>query len=315
LVRFVAQRLLQLIPVGFGITLVVFLLVRLIPGDPALVMLGVHATRANVARVRAELGLNRPIFDQYWIFLRHALTGNLGYSYYYSQSAASLVLQRMWSTLFLVAYTVLLTIALAVPMAVLAATKANSWADRGVGLSLVPGLTFPSYWLGTLLILVFALNLGGLFPVGGYGGSFVGHAHALFLPALTIAVGLLPLVVRSLRASLIQSLGADYIDMIRAKGVPERIVLLRAMRNALIPAVTILGVNVGFLFGGVVIIEDVFGLPGLGGLMLQAISSRDYPTVQAATLVFAVLVVLVNLVADVINLTLDPRIGVRSTER
>jgi peptide/nickel transport system permease protein len=307
--------LLQLIPVGIGITLVVFFLVRLIPGDPAIVMLGTHATPANVAKLHAELGLNRPIFDQYWIFLRHAVVGNLGYSYFYSQSAASLVAERMGPTLFLVAYSVVLTIVLAVPMAVLAATRVNSWADRGVSVLLVPGLTFPGYWLGTLLILVFALNFGGLFPVGGYGTGFVGHVHSLFLPALTIAIGLLPLAARALRASLVESLQADYIDMIRAKGVPEQIVLLRALRNALIPAVTILGVNIGFLFGGIVIIEAVFGLPGLGGLMLQAINTRDYPTLQAATLVFGVLVVVVNLIADVINLTLDPRIRVRGIAR
>ena len=314
MLRFVGQRLLQLIPVAFGITVVVFLLVRLIPGDPALAIPGSHATPASIARVRAQLGLNNSIFAQYWIFLRHAVTGNLGYSYFYAQSAASLVWQSLGPTIFLVAYSIVLTIAFAVPMALLAATKANSWADRGVSVTLVPGLTFPSYWLGTLLILLFALQLG-LFPVGGYGAGFFGHVDSLFLPALTIAAGLAPLVVRSLRASLIQSLGADYVDMIRAKGVPERIVLMHALRNGLIPAVTILGVNIGFLFGGVVIIEAVFGLPGLGGLMLQAINTRDYPTVQAATLMFAILVVFINLLADMVNLTLDPRIRARSSDR
>jgi peptide/nickel transport system permease protein len=306
--------MLQMIPVAFGITLVVFFLVRLIPGDPALAILGTHATPASVARIRSELGLNHSIFDQYWIFLRHAVTGDLGYSYFYAQSAASLVWERLGPTLFLVAYSVGLTIIIAVPMAVLAATKLNSWADRGVGLMLIPGLTFPAYWLGTLLILFFALDLGA-FPVGGYGSGFFGHVHSLFLPALTVAAGVVPLVVRSLRASMGHALRADYIDMIRAKGVPERVVLMRALRNALIPAVAILGVNIGFVFGGIVIIEAVFGLPGLGGLMLQAISTRDYPTIQAATLTFALLVVCISLLADMVSLTLDPRIRLRAGDR
>jgi peptide/nickel transport system permease protein len=313
--RFVGQRLLQLIPVAIGITLVVFFLVRLIPGDPAVTILGVHATPANVSRVRAQLGLNHSILDQYWLFLSHAVTGNLGYSYFYAQTAASLVWQRLAPTLFLVGYSVVLTVVIGVPLAVVAALRANTWADRSVNSVLVVGLALPAYWLGTLFILLFALNLGGLFPVGGYGSGFGGHVYSLFLPALTLSIGLLPLVVRSLRASLIQSLRADYIDMVRAKGVPERVVVQRALRNALVPTVTILGVNVGFLFGAVVIIEAVFGLPGLGGLMLQAIDTRDYPTVQAATLFFAILVVCVNLAADIVNAFLDPRIRVQRGER
>lgn len=305
--RFVAYRLLQLIPVGFGITLVVFFLVRLIPGDPAVLMLGIRATPANVAHVHKELGLDKSLLQQYWIFLEHAVQGNLGYSYYYSQSAFSLVLERLPPTLFLISYSLAITIVVSIPLAVMVAIRAESAADRVTRAMLVPGLAMPGYWLGAILILVFGVDLHA-FPAGGYGDSMLSHFQALFLPAVTVAAGLIPLVVRSLRASMIQSLRADYIDMVRGKGLPERVVVRHALRNALIPTVTILGVNIGFLIGGVVVIEQVFGLPGLGGVMLTAIGTRDYPVIQAATLVFAVLVVAVNLATDLVNLAIDPRL-------
>jgi peptide/nickel transport system permease protein len=307
--RFIGNRLVQLIPVVFGITLVVFFLVRLIPGDPAVVMLGYKATPANIARIHRELGLDRGIVAQYGIFLGHAVRGNLGYSYFYSQSAASLVLERLGATLFLIAYSIVVTLALAIPLSLVAAKRAESHVDRGIRAALVPGLATPPYWLGTLMILFVAVKVH-VFPAGGYGTGVFGHVDSLFLPALTIALGLLPLVVRALRASLIQTMHADYTDMMRAKGIPQRVINRHALRNALIPTVTILGVNTGFLIGGVVIIEQVFGLPGLGGLMLNAISTRDYPTVQAATLLFAILVVAINLLADLVNFGLDPRLRV-----
>jgi peptide/nickel transport system permease protein len=308
MLTFFVRRLLQLVPVAIGITLVVFLLVRLIPGDPARVLLGIHATPDLVLQVRQHLGLEKSLPQQYWIFLRHLLGGDLGHSYFYGSTVARLVIDRILPTVFLLGYATAITTLIAVPAAIVASLRRNSIWDQAVRFTFVFGIGLPSYWLGIVLVLFFSIKVKA-FPVAGYGGGFVGHLRYLFLPALTIGLSLVPLVLRALRASMSETLEADYVDMARAKGLPHWLVLGRhVVRTALIPAVTVLGLNIGYLVGGTVIIENVFAIPGLGQLMINSIGTRDYPTVQGVTLVFAILVVLVNLGTDTVYMLLDPRV-------
>jgi peptide/nickel transport system permease protein len=212
-------------------------------------------------------------------------------------------------TLWLIAYGTLLSIIIALPLATLAATRKDKAADQAVRAVPLVGLGFPPFWLGIMLLLAFGLHLGRLFPVGGYGTGFLGHLHSMFLPALTVALGISPLLIRSLRASLLQVLESDYVTTARSKGLSERRVLARhALRNAVVSTVAVLGVNIAFLVGATVVIEQVFALPGIGQLMLNSIFQRDFPVVQGVTLVFGIMVVLVYLATDVLHSLLDPRV-------
>jgi peptide/nickel transport system permease protein len=305
---FVGRRLLQLVPVAFGVTFIVFFMVHLIPGDPAASILGIHATPKAVAILHREWGLNRPLLSQYWLFLDRLLHGNLGQSLYYGQSVTSLVLSHLPPTLWLIIYSAVLSILISVPLAMIAASRRDAVRDHVVRAVPLLGLGMPSFWLAFLLILVLAINYQ-VFPVSGYGSGFAGHLRSMFLPSLTAALALSPVVIRSLRASMLTVLGADYITTARSKGVPgHRLFLRHVLRNAVIPAVTVLGINIGFLIGNTVIIESVFAIPGVGQLMINSIFQRDFPVVQGVTLVFAVLVVLINLLADVSYAALDPRV-------
>ncbi len=307
MLTFIVVRTLQMVPVLFGISLAMFILVRVVPGDPALVALGVYATPELVADLRAHWGLDQPILVQYGIFLQQVLQGDLGYSYFYGQPAIELVFERLTPELFLVAYAIVLTIVISVPLGIWSALRRDGVADAIVRVVIVFGLSLPPYWIGILLLLLFGI-WWPIFPIGGYGATLGEQLRALFLPSLTLALGLTPLVVRALRASLIEALEADHVDMARSKGVEERVVFLRhAFQLALIPAVTILGLHIGLLIGATLIVEFVFAVPGLGQLMLTAISTRDYPTVVAVTLVFAVFVMVVNLLTDLFVAFLDPR--------
>jgi peptide/nickel transport system permease protein len=272
-------------------------------------MLGVHATPSRVAALHREWGLDRSVPEQYWLYLKRVLHGNLGTSLFYRVSTASLIRGRLPVTLWLIAYGTLLSIVIALPLATLAATRKDKAADQAVRAVPLVGLGFPPFWLGIMLLLAFGLHLGRLFPVGGYGTGFFGHLHSMFLPALTVALGISPLLIRSLRASLLQVLESDYITTARSKGLSERRVLARhALRNAVVSTVAVLGVNIAFLVGATVVIEQVFALPGIGQLMLNSIFQRDFPVVQGVTLVFGIMVVLVYLATDVLHSLLDPRV-------
>lgn len=306
---FVGRRLLQLVPVAVGVTIVVFFMIHLIPGDPARTILQQHATPRAIAELHREWGLDRPLISQYWLFLDRLAHANLGQSLIYGVSAASLIWQRLPATLWLIIYASVLAVLISVPLAMIAATRKDGIRDHVVRAVPLLGLGMPPFWVGFLLIYGFAINFR-LFPVGGYGSGFVGHLHSMFLPALTVAIALAPVVIRSLRVSMLSVLGADYITTARSKGVPGRRLFVRhVLRNAVIPAITVLGINIGFLIGGTVIIENVFAIPGIGQLMINSIFQRDFPVVQGVTLVFAVLVVLVNLLADVTYASLDPRVS------
>lgn len=306
---FVFRRLLLLIPTVLGVTIIAFFMIHLIPGDPARTILGIHATPQKIAILHAQWGLNRPIAAQYWLFMDRLLHGNLGISLFYGVQVSTLVLQRLPATIWLICYAAVIAVVISVPLAMIAATRKDGVRDHVVRAVPLIGLGMPAFWLALILQTVLAVKLG-LFPVTGYGSGFFGHLQAMFLPSLVVAVALCPVVIRSLRASMLNVLGADFITTARAKGVPGRRLFTRhVLRNAVIPAVTVLGINIGFLIGGTLIVEQVFAIPGIGSLMIQSIFQRDFPVVQAVALVFGIMVVLVNLATDVAYASLDPRVS------
>ena len=309
LTGYVVRRLIQLVPIVLGVTVLVFFLIHLVPGDPARTILGNHATPQKVALLHHEWGLDKPLPVQYWRFLGRMVRGDLGSSLFYSVPAGRLVVQRLPPTLWLIGLGTLFSVLIAVPLAALAATKRDRLPDQVVRAVPLVGLGFPQFWLGIMLLLAFGLHLGRGFPVGGYGNGVFGHLHSMFLPSLTVALAIAPILVRSLRASLLEVFESDYVTTARSKGLSERRVLVRhALRNAVISTVSVLGVNIGFLVGGTLVIEQVFALPGIGQLMINSIFQRDFPVVQAVTLVFAIMVVLVYLLTDVVHALLDPRV-------
>ena len=250
---FVVQRLLLLIPVAVGVTIIVFFMVHLIPGDPAATILGIHATPRAVALLHQQWGLNRPLASQYWLFLDRLLHGNLGQSIFYGGSVSSLILSHLPPTLWLLVYSTVLTVLISVPLAVLAASRRDGIRDHAVRAVPLVGLGMPPFWLGFLLIYAFAISLR-IFPVSGYGSGFTGHLHSMFLPSLTVALALTPVVIRSLRASMLNVLGAEYIVTARSKGVPpHRLYQRHALRKRG-------GVEIACLLR-----ERAQSLPGLSG--------------------------------------------------
>lgn len=306
--RFLARRLLQAIPVLIGVTLVVFLMIHLVPGDPARSALGNQATPQAIARLHHEWGLDRSLPDQYWLFLQRLVSGDLGTSLRYGESAGKVVLEALPVTLWLIGYSMILSCLLAVPLALLAASKPGALRDKAVRILSVTGLGIPSFWLGLLLLEYVAVE-AKLLPASGYGEGIAGHLESLFLPSLTIAIAIVPLLARSLRAEILRVADSDYVVTARAKGLGERRIRLRhVLRNALAPSVTLLALSISFLVGGTVVVEQIFGLGGVGELLLKAIYNRDFPMVQAVALILAVLVVLVNIVGDLVQALIDPRV-------
>jgi peptide/nickel transport system permease protein len=308
LLRYVGRRLLLMFPVAIGVTLLVFFSIHMVPGSPAYTFLGPHATKTAVAAFNQEWGLNRSVPVQYWFFLDRLFHGDLGESLFYQSSVAQLILTRLPVTLSLLVGGALLSVVIAIPLAAISAVKSGTIIDQIIRFASTAGLGMPSFWIGTTLIIIFGLVFP-LFPVGGYGTGFWGHVDAMFLPCLTIAISISPQLLRSLRTSLIDVLGSDYVAFARAKGTNARTILLKyGFRNAAIAAVSVLGINIGFLVGGTVVIENVFALPGLGQLMITSILDRDFPIVQGITLIFSVVVILTYLATDVTYALLDPRV-------
>jgi peptide/nickel transport system permease protein len=305
---FVYRRLVLLIPTVLGVTIITFFMIHLIPGDPARTILGIHATPKAIAILHHEWGLDRPLASQYWLFMDRLVHGNLGTSLYYGVSVSSLITSHLPATLWLICYAAVLAILISVPLAMIAASRKDALRDHIVRVVPLFGLGMPAFWLALILQTEFAVRLR-LFPVTGYGTGVVGHLHSMFLPALTVAVALCPVVIRSLRASMLNVLGAEFVTTARAKGVPgPRLFVRHVLRNAVIPAVTVLGINIGFLIGGTLIVEEVFGVDGIGYLMINSIFQRDFPVIQGVALVFGIMVVLVNLLTDVAYASLDPRV-------
>jgi peptide/nickel transport system permease protein len=299
------------IPVIFGIAIVTFLLLRLIPGDPARVLLGIHATPSAVASLRARLGLNQPIYQQLWSYLIGLLHGRTGVSIYYHVPVSSLIASHAAVTASLIAVATLFSVIITVPLAVLAAARRDRPADHAVRLFSLVGLGMPSFFFGIILIIVFSVDLHW-FAVGGWGVSFSDHLRSLVLPGLTAAIAIVPVLIRSLRVGMLEVIESDFVATARAKGLRgSRVLYGHVARNALIPTLTLLGINIAYLIGGTVVIERVFNLNGLGNLMLSAIGVRDFPVVQGVTIVYAIAVVLVNLMTDLTAARLDPRIRLR----
>jgi peptide/nickel transport system permease protein len=306
--RFVLYRPLQLIPVLLGISIVTFVLVHLIPGDPARILLGVRGTAEAIAAIHQQYGLDQPIPVQYFYFLVNLAQGEFGRSIIYRAPVLAVVAGRVAPTAFLLAYAVILSILLSVPLASLAAARRGGPADQLVRLFSTLGLGLPAFWVGIVLIMLFSIRLGW-FPVSGYGESFADHLHHLFLPAFTLALALTPVLTRNLRSSLIAESSADYVTAARARGLPRAVIFFHhVFRNSLLPTVNLLGVNVGWLIGGTVVAETVFSIPGVGQVMVSSIFARDYLVVQAVTLILALGVVATNFVVDVVTVALDPRV-------
>src|SRR5687767_4049839 len=311
MVGFIVRRLLATIPVLFIVAVLVFLLLRLTPGDPAAILAGDAATAENIAAIRASLGLDRPLVVQFGIWMGNILSGDLGQSFYYRMPVASLIAQRLEPTFALASLTILFSILVAVPLGVLAAWRQGGWLDRALMAFSVMGFSIPVFVLAYLLIWFVSLQLGWL-PVQGYrrlADGFFPFIQHLILPAITLSVIYIALIARVTRASVLEALGEDYIRTARAKGLPELRVLVRhALANAAVPIVTVIGIGVAILIGGVVVTESVYAIPGLGRLTVDAVLARDFPTIQGVILFFSFVYVAVNLLIDLSYVFLDPRI-------
>jgi len=312
---FLIRRLLAVLPVLLVVSLLVFFMLRLAPGDPAAVIAGNNATSEDIANIRAHMGLDQPIVAQYVLWLGQVLQGDLGYSYYLSKPVTALVAQRVEPTLSLALGTVLLAVCIAVPLGSLAAWRMGGWLDRGLSAFSVAGFSVPVFVIAYLLIYVFAMQLQWL-PVQGYkpisGAQSQGvwaWMRQLILPWLTLSTVYVALIARITRASVSEALQEDFIRTARAKGLAERTVLVRhALANAAVPIVTVVGIGVALLIGGVVVTETVFAIPGLGSLTVDAVLNRDFPVIQGLVLLFSLSYVLINLLVDTSYVWLDPRI-------
>jgi peptide/nickel transport system permease protein len=309
---FVAKRLLLTVPLLLGIVLLVFLILAITPGDPVRQIVGLRASEERLDEVREELGLDDPVWVQYGRYVKNVVSGDLGYSYKSRRSVASLIAERLPVTIWLLGFGLAFSLLLSVPAGIIAALRPNRPIDhviRGAGLL---GLTMPSFWVGIILILLVALPTG-LFPVGGFGETTAEHLHSIILPAVTLALAVAPIQIRALRASVIGVMGSDHISTARSIGIPPgRLVRRFVVRNAVPPVIAILALDVGFLLFGAVVIETTFALPGIGQGLVLAARGRDIPSIQGYTLLFAVIVVAVYLIADIVTAIVDPRVEIES---
>lgn len=305
---YMTRRVLHAVIVVALITLASFLIIHLVPGDPVREIVGPYASPAAVRRVRRELGLDHSLIHQYLSFLGGIFHGRLGTSITLRVSVAGLIGPRVLPSVLLLTYATLISLIVAVPMGIIAALYRNRPVDHGVRVLTTVWLGMPAFWFGLVLVEIFSLSFH-LFPVAGYGSGFLSHVWYLTLPAITLGIYLAPLVVRTLRSSLIETLSADYVTAARARGFREsRVVGKHGLRNALIATITILAINIGFLISGAVVVESVFNIPGLGSLLVSAIQQRDFATITGLTFVFGTSVVLINLLADLAYSAVDPRI-------
>lgn len=305
---YLVSRLLQIIPTFLLVMVVIFLLVRMLPGDPAIAMADAKATEAQLELIRQKLGLNEPLVMQFIYFVKNTLSGNMGTSILLKAPVLEVIIERIPVTAFLTLYAVCLSILIAGPLAFVAALNKNGGLDIAIRSGFQVGLSTPVFYIGLLLLTFLAASLR-LFPVGGYGTTFLQHLHHLMLPALTVALYTSAIIMRNLRSAVIEVLDADYVQFARSKGLSRSVILGRhVLRNAMISTVTLLGLSIGNLMSGTLVTETVFAVPGLGRLMLEAIFARDYPLIQGLTLTFAVMVSLVFLFTDMVQAWLDPRL-------
>ena len=304
----VGKRLGHILPVLLGISIVSFGLIQLTPGDPARMILGNKASVEAVEAVRERMGLNEPVLQQYGNYMLNLVQGDLGESLRYQQPVSELIMQFLPATGFLALYVIVLTVPLTILLGILAARNRGRWIDQLIRMTSVLGMTMPVFWLAMLMLRIFSVELGW-FPVSGFGTGFVGHLHHLFLPAVSVSIYLIPVLVRNLRAALLEEMNADYVVASRSKGLPEGYIFRRhILKNASLPTLNLFGVLITWLIGGTVIVELVYAIPGLGTLMFNAILGRDYSVIQGLTLFYAFSTVIITLVTDMLSALIDPRI-------
>ncbi len=305
---YLLKRLALTVPVIFGVLVLVFVLLHLVPGDPVEVMLGEVAAKSNQEALRAELHLDRPLYVQFYYFLHDLFSGKLQ-SLYYERPVMEQVSRRLFATIELALAALVVSLLVSVPLGIVAAVRKGKGTDMAaMGFSMA-GVSIPSFWLGPMLVLLFSIKLGVL-PVSGR-GTF---AH-LVLPAITLGTGMAAIVSRMIRGSLLDVLGEDYLRTARAKGLAEKTVIMKhALRNALIPSISVVGLQAGALLSGAIITETIFAWPGIGSMLIQAIHSRDFPLVQGTVMVIALSYVLINLVTDIAYAIADPRVRFRKEE-
>ncbi len=308
---FLVKRIAATVPVLLIVAVLVFLLLRLTPGDPAAIIAGDAASPENIAKIRENFGLDKPLPVQFGIWFGNLMRGDLGESYFFKIKVAALIGQRIEPTLALSLCTIVIAVAVAVPLGVLAAWKQGGWLDRALMGFSVMGFSIPVFVLGYLLIWLVSLKLGWL-PVQGYQrleGGFLPFIRHLILPSITLSVIYIALIARVTRAAVQDVLSEDYIRTARAKGLPEiRVLISHALANAAVPIITVIGIGIALLIGGVVVTESVYGIPGLGRLTVDAVLARDFPTIQGVILFFSFVYVLINLLVDISYLFFDPRI-------
>jgi peptide/nickel transport system permease protein len=307
------QRISQSLLVLLAVSLVAFCLMQLVPGDPARIALGPRATQDAVDAARQSLGLDEPVLRQYLDFVGGALHGDFGYSIQQRAPVAEIIAPRIMPSLLLVGYATILSVLLAVPLGLISALRRDRLPDHVIRIVTMITFAMPAFWLALVLVILLSLKLG-IFPVSGYGDTVAEKLRDLTLPALTIALYLTPMLVRTLRGSVIDVLGSEFVEAARARGLSQRrVVFKHVLRNATIATLTVLAVNLGFLISGTVVIEVVFDIPGLGSLIVSAVQARDFPMVQALTLIFGAIVIAVNLMTDVAYAIVDPRVRQAST--
>lgn len=305
--QYILKRLFLMIPTFFLVMIIIFVLVRFLPGDPAIAIAGDRASDADLEAIRERLGLNEPVLVQFWLFVTNTIQGDLGRSILMRAPVTEVIFIRLPTTAFLTLYTVGLSLLIAGPLAFVAALNRGCWPDALIRTVFQVGLSMPVFYIGLVLLTFLAAQLRW-FPVGGYGDTFGERLYHLFLPSIAVALYTSAIIMRNLRSAIIEVLDADYVQFARAKGLPNRLILARhVLRNALISTVTLLGLSIGNLMSGTLVTETVFAVPGVGRLMLEAIFARDYPLIQGLTLTFAVLVSVVFLLTDLLQSTLDPR--------
>jgi len=309
--EYIIRRLVLLVPTVLGVSILVFLMMHFIPGDPVSLLLGDYYTEATAKAIRAQYGLDKPLYIQYVLWLSRLFVGDWGQSIIANRPIFDDLVQRIPVTLELIVLSMSFALLIAIPAGVIAALKPYSWRDYSAMTTALIGVSVPEFFMGILLILFFSL-LWGILPAVGYvpiSESLWGNLQHMLLPAVTLGLARAALLTRLVRASMMEVIRLDYVTTARAKGVRERAVVLKhALKNALIPTVTVLGLQVGFLIGGAIVVETVFAVPGVGSFGIAAISLRDYPQVQAFVLLFALGFVLTNLIVDILYAFLDPRI-------
>lgn len=305
--RLIVQRIVQLVFVLAGICVISFLLLHMVPGDPARVIAGDRASPETLEAIRQRFGLDQPLWQQFATYVGNLLGGDIGQSMRYKRPVAALIAQYIWPTLFLTGYVICLAVPPSVALAIVSARKPGGLADQLIRFIGIAGLAIPVFWLGIMMSRFFGVSLGW-FPASGYGDGFLEHLHHLFLPALSTAIWIVPVLVQSLRAALIEKAGADFVVAARAQGASEREIFWKTvLPNAVLPTLNLFGVIIAFLIGGTIIVETVYAVPGLGSLLINALLARDYQVVQGLTLMFAATTVMVTFLVDLLSVAIDPR--------